>query len=393
MNAIATGHWLTRERVTLIPAISAFAGVAMVLFLWLGGNGTVDPFGKPIGSDFAAFWQAGHIATQGDPARAWDQQVLNDSITRTHGVEYGAAWIYPPPFMLLIYPLGAMPYLTALLIWQLLSLAAIAVVLKSILKSRRDTLVAMASPLTALVLANGQNSFLTAALLGFGLLLMERRPILAGALFGGLSYKPQLGLIIGPLLLLSKNWRAIAGGVAAVVILILLSLLFFGAESWTAWQSSLRYGRHYMEEGSVGFFKSASLFATMRNWGAGETVAYTVQAIGTIAAILLIWTVRNSPLAVRAVAACAGAALSTPYLLDYDMAVVGIGAAFLYAEGRRTDFLPYERSAIAFMWVAPWFSRPAAEYALLPLGPIAMLALMTLAWRRASEHGHPAVDV
>ena len=392
MEGLAAGRWVTRERVTRIAAISAACGFAMLLFLWLARHGTVDYYGKPVGSDFTAFWNAGRIADAGDAARAWDQRLLNDTIRATHGAEYGTAWIYPPVFLFAAAPLGALPYLPALFLWQLVSFLAVACVLKTILQTKRETCIALASPLTPLVLANGQNSFLTAALLGAGLLALERRPALAGSLFGGLIYKPQLGIVIAPLLVFTRNWRAMAGAVATAAALVGLSLLFWGADSWSAWAESLRYGRFYMEQGSVGLHKSASLFSMARLWGAGVGPAYAAQALGTIAAVALIWSMRAAPNFVRAAAVCAAAALSTPYLLDYDMAVVGIGGAFLYAEARKS-FLPYERSTLAFIWIAPWISRPAAEYALLPLGPLATLLLMWLAWRRASGHRHPAVDV
>jgi hypothetical protein len=393
MEALATGAWLTRERVTRIAAISAACGFAMLLFLWITRHGTVDYYGKPVGSDFTAFWNAGHIADGGNAARAWDQQLLNDTIRTTHGVGYGTAWIYPPVFLFAAAPLGALPYLSALFVWQLVSFVAIALVLKAILKTRRESAIALASPLTPLVLANGQNSFLTAALLGAGLLMLERRSALAGGLFGCLVYKPQLGIVIAPLLLFMRNWRALAGAAVAAIGLVGVSVLLWGADCWPAWLESLRYGRFYMEQGSVGLHKSASLFSAARIWGASINLAYVAQAVGTIASVALIWSTRSAPNGLGAAAVCAAAALSTPYLLDYDMAVVGIGATFLYAEARETGFFRFERSALAFIWIAPWLSRPAAEYALLPFGPIAMLLLAWFAWARASGHRHPAVDV
>lgn len=393
LESLANGSWLMRERVSRIAVICAVVGIAMLLFLWLAGKGTVDTFGTPVGADFAAFWEAGRIAGSGDAARAWDQQVLNDAVRTTHGVEYGTAWIYPPVFLLIAAPLAALPYLAGLFAWQLLSFLAIALVLKAILKSNRDTLVALASPLTPLVLANGQNSFLTAALLGAGLLILDRRPGLAGGLFGGLVYKPQLGIVIAPLLLFTRNWRALAGAVAATIALVGISFALWGVESWTAWLDSLRYGRMYMEQGSVGFYKSVSLFSMMRAWDASVGLGYAVQALGTIAAIVLIWKARARTGAVRAAATCAAASLSTPYLLDYDLAVLGIGGAFLYAEARKTAFLPYERSVLALVWIAALFTRPAAQFALIPLGQITILLFAWLVWRRASGHRHAAVDV
>jgi hypothetical protein len=122
-----------------------------------------------------------------------------------------------------------------------------------------------------------------------------------------------------------------------------------------------------------------------RLWGGSVGAGYAAQLAGIVAALLLIWRSAGNGTNFRAAAVCAAAALSTPYLFDYDMAVVGIGAAFLYAEARRSGFLPYEGSALAFIWIAPWFSRPAAQYLALPLGPAAMLLLAWLAWRRVRQ--------
>ena len=68
---------------------------------------------------------------------------------------------------------------------------------------------------------HGHNGFLTALLLGGGLILLERKPFLAGLLLGCLVYKPQFALVLPLLLLALWNWRAIAG--AAVSSLALIS--------------------------------------------------------------------------------------------------------------------------------------------------------------------------
>ena len=58
-------------------------------------------------------------------------------------------------------------------------------------------------------IGHGQNGFLTAALLGGALVVLDRRPILAGILIGLLVYKPQYGLMIPIVLAVSGRWRAL----------------------------------------------------------------------------------------------------------------------------------------------------------------------------------------
>jgi hypothetical protein len=385
VKALESGSWLSRERVTRVALISAAAGAAMLLFLWFGRSGTVDYFGQPVGSDFTAFWNAGRLADAGEASHAWNHASLNASIQATHGTSYEAAWLYPPVFLLVMALLATMPYLPALLAWQSFSLAFAGLTLQRILKNRRATLVALASPLSPLVLAHGQNSFLTAGLLGGGVALLEERPELAGCLLGALVYKPQLALVLFPFLLLTRSWRALLSAATMTAALVLISTMVWGLDSWSAFAGSLQTGREYMEQGTAGFYKSPSLFSMVRLWGGTVEVGYAAQLFGAVAALLLVWRSAGEKANLRAVGVCAAVALSTPYLFDYDMAVVGLGGAFLYAEARHRGLLPFERSALAFIWIAPWVSRPAAQYLALPLGPAAMLLLAWLAWRRARQ--------
>jgi hypothetical protein len=199
-----------------------------------------------------------------------------------------------------------------------------------------------------------------------------------------------LALMIGPLLLFTRSWRAVAAAALVAAALIGLSIWFWGMASWYAFADSLPIGRHFMEQGSVGFHKSASLFAAARLWGAPLVVAYGLQALGFALGLTMIWRLRGADFRVRAAGTCAAMALSTPYLLDYELAIVGIGAAFLYAAAAGSRFLSYERCALAFIWVMPWFSRPAAEYLKLPLAPAAILLLAWLALRRADLTASPS---
>jgi hypothetical protein len=389
---LASGVWLTGSRVRAIAVISGLFGAAMLAFLALAGEGTLDPFGQPIGTDFSAFWHAGRIANGGNPAAAWDLELLNTSVRATHaGSDFATAWVYPPVFLLVASPLAALPYLPALLVWQLLGVVLIIWALSAILKDRLAVLVCLASPLTPMVLGHGQNAFLTSALLGGGLLaLAADRPGRAG-MFGALACKPQLAVQVAPLLLFTRNWRAIGASLLVSAILIGASLLLWGADAWLAFIDSTSLPRRFMEEGAVGHYKSASLFSMARHWGASLAFSYLLQALGAVAGMALLWRLRASSPFVLCAVACAGIALSTPYLLDYDMTVVGLGAVFLYAEARRTTFLDYEKAALAYIWVAPWFGRQVAEIAYLPLLPVSMVLLAVLAHRRATEHS-PAVQ-
>ncbi len=108
-------------------------------------------------------------------------------------------WGYPPFTLLLLRPLGGLPYFAALALWTAGLFAVFAgVTLSQVPPERRGAaLVALAlAPACLINAVGGQNGFLTAALLLGGLLALDRRPILAGILFGLLTWKPHLGLVL-----------------------------------------------------------------------------------------------------------------------------------------------------------------------------------------------------
>ena len=81
--------------------------------------------------------------------------------------------------------------------------------------------------------------------------LLWRAPIWAGVLFGLLTFKPQLGLLIPVALLAGCHWRAVASASATAVVLLGGSLIVLGAETWELYLSTTAsYQRLIMEQGT-----------------------------------------------------------------------------------------------------------------------------------------------
>ena len=87
--------------------------------------------------------------------------------------------------------------------------------------------------------------------------------------------------------------------------------------------------------------------------------------------------------ALKAAAFCLAAVLATPYSLDYDLMVLAPAIAFLAVDGLKRGFAPWEKTALAALWVAPLVARSVAQIALIPLGVIAMLVMFAFIMRRA----------
>ena len=277
MDALRNGSWLTRQRVIAIAAMVGTASLLSLIWLFGFGHGTLDPFGRPLGTDFSQVYAAGKMVLAGNAADVWtwpkhfavQQQIQHSTTVDLYG------WHYPPPFLLVAAPLALLGYIPALLVWQAVTLGAFAWLMWRIVPRWEAILLVLAAPVTLVCVTHGHNGFLTAFLLGGGLLLLERKPLIAGLLLGCLIYKPQLGLIIPPLLLVTRNWRAILGACISAAVLTAVTLLLWGWPVWQAFIDSLPLTRHVvLEQGRTGWYKIMSAFSAIRS-GAGASLSPT----------------------------------------------------------------------------------------------------------------------
>src|SRR5205085_656614 len=177
-----------------------------------------------------------------------------------------------PFFLFVAATLALLPYTAALAVWQAFTLALYLVVTRAIIanqapEDRQDgdgarpswLLLAVAFPAVFVNLGHGHNGFLTAALLGGGLILLDRRPVVAGILFGLMAYKPQFGLMIPLALAAGGRWRTIAAAAVTVAALVVTTTLVFGFDVWPAFRASTHYSRAIvLETGETGWHKIQS---------------------------------------------------------------------------------------------------------------------------------------
>lgn len=422
LDILRSGDWLTvaRARLWALAVLAASAGG--LVYLVATSDGLIDYQGRPLGTDFSNVYAAGTFVLDGEPAAPFDprlQHAREQIIFGANTPFYG--WHYPPFFLALAAVLALLPYQLALLVWQgttlLLYLLAIRAIVSSLPSplwgrstGRRPVgvrvdvasgntstsglwlLLALAYPAAFVNLGHGHNGFLTAALIGFALIQLDRRPVLAGVLFGLLAYKPQFGLMIPLVLVSTGRWRTVFAAAVTVAALMLAATLVFGIDTWHAFFRFAEYTRVIvLETGETGWHKIQSVFSWARMWGASVPLAYAVQGAVTLAvAATLIWLWRSSAsFALKAAALCLAAILATPYSLDYDLMVLAPAIAFLTLDGLSRGFSPWEKSALAFLWIVPLVARGIAQVTFIPLGVIAMLAMFALVLRKASLQSAP----
>ena len=366
-------------------------------------DGINDYRGRPLGTDFSNVYAAGTHVLDGKPAAAFDWPAQHARERQIFGDKtpfFG--WHYPPYFLFIAGLLALMPYALALAAWQTATLAlylgAVWLILRSsapkrcalkprALESPLWLLTALAFPAVFINIGHGHNGFLTAALIGTALVVLDRRPLVAGVLFGLMAYKPQFGVLIPLVLAATGRWRAFIAAAATVAVLTLATFAAFGPDVWRAFFGSAHLTRvEVLEQGGTGWHKIQSVFSMVRMWGGGIPLAYVAQGAATIAiAAALTWLWRSAatyPL--KAAALIVALILATPYSLDYDLVILAPAIAFLAADGLARGFAPWQKNALALLWFMPLIARSIAEQTLVPLGVPAMLLMFVLVLRQAA---------
>ena len=395
LSILRDGSFLTRERIRLWTGAILLGFAAGIAALWITAHGLNDYRGRPLGTDFSDVYAAGTLALAGAPEAAFDPQKQFRQEQKLFGdgtLFYG--WHYPPFFLIVAAALAHLPYLPALLLWQISTLAIYLGAMRMLLRrgpvpaiasDRIWLLGALAFPAVFVNLIHGHNGFMTAALIATALAMLDTRPILSGILFGLLAYKPQFGLMIPLVLAVTARWKCFGAAAATVAVLTLAVTALFGEGIWPAFLSSTHFTREVvLEQGGTGFHKIQSVFAWARMWGGPVAIAYAAQAIVTLCvAAALAWLWRSGASAgSKGAALCIAVLLATPYSLDYDMMVLAPAIALLAADGIARGFRPYERTALAALWFMPIVAREFAGITHVPLGVPAMLAVFALALRR-----------
>jgi len=333
----------------------------------------------------------------GDPAAAYDMARQYAVQKQEFGPQTGFyPFFYPPIYLLICYPLAALPYLTALAIWVVSTAYAYQAVVRHIGQGVVGLVPVLAFPAVFVSVGHGQNALLTTAILGAAALCLDRRPAVAGVLLGLLAFKPHLAVVAPLMLLAAGRWRAFAAAAVTACALALVSLAAFGLDAWKAFIASAPAAKAVLDDKMMDVEKLQSVFGAVRLLGGGADLAYFAQgavALGVIGLLLYLARRELSGEAIGALVATA-AALTSPYFLDYDLALLAIPLAWATAQGVKTGFLPWEKSVLVLAFALPAFSRVLAFAIGVPLAPLAVGLLFWCVVRRAGAYaGHEKASI
>ena len=341
--------WNLRSRFgakAIIRWVRTHESLSLLIFLWLVGLAyTVPTFGLGAiwNSDYLNYWFGPRAVRAG--INPYDVIAYRD---------YGLAFFpkgnlpqfnftYPPHALFLFTPLSFLPPYVSFAAWDLISLAIFWVAAKRVLPKGLPAFLAVLSPATVLCLNFGQTSLVAGALF----LMAAGGSGVAAAL---LTFKPQLGFLAAPLLLL-KGRKPVLIAVAATLFLIVSSQLVFGH-----WYDFLTHASGY-QAGQIFDEEKKNIWYII---GTTPAMGYGVRGFLIYLVVATIVLVRNFNLWTAATATF----LISPYGFHYDMSVVCLGfSILLYTYWDRMPLWQRLVASLAFLapiivWYGTWWVPP-----------------------------------
>ncbi|NHO32566.1 glycosyltransferase family 87 protein [Acetobacter fallax] len=396
--AFMRADWLTPGRARAYCEIFGLFGWATFVLMLLQPYWNAKPDAVPVFGDFVSFWAASHQVLTGHMAEVYDASKHHlAELAAFPGQTFGNfAFFYPPTFLLTCVPMALLPSALAASFWLASAGVAFVRALRRILPQPWATIPILAFPGFVINFTNGQNGILTAALLGWGAVLMRQRPFLAGLCLGCLVIKPQILLAAPVVLLCARQWRVIAGGIVSGMTLIAASWMVFGTVAWTGFFRMSRSARQTFEMGHVPFWKMQSVFTSVRLLHGSISLAYTIQITTTVLVLSCVgWLCFHlnrkkadqsgaGPCAPEMMLMIGALPFCTPFLLDYDLGCLAFPMAWVLARALKTEWLPGEKFILFLAYTYLFGARFCGLLIAVCPTPIIASALLLLVIRRVA---------
>jgi hypothetical protein len=218
------------KRRLMMAAVVLLAIRLLALYIW--------PAWNAVSTDFPNYYTASWALIHGEDMRALYDPVEFQEVAARAGI-HGRAVLFnyfPPLSSAIMVPLAVFTPLTALRIWILVSLLALAVLIR--LVSKYSGLDLLQSTLLALLAGDalgnnflfGQIYILLAVLLLYGFVWSESRPTASGFLLALATAIKVFPAVLLLYLVCQRRWRALSWAGIWLVALTGMSLLLVGAE-------------------------------------------------------------------------------------------------------------------------------------------------------------------
>jgi hypothetical protein len=375
-------HWRADSRKTIYLCAFVLGACALVLIVYgemIWAEHSKQTPGHPARlGDFFALWSYAKIASTHPATELYDLGALHADQVGL-GMEPGLQnpFPYPPPFLLVLWPLTLLPYEAAYLVWILGTLALFAwVVVRTCSRLPICVIGAVVAPATTVTISAGQSGFLMAALITAGVRLAGPRPILAGVLIGLLSVKPQLGLLVPVAFAAAGFWLAFRVACATVIALAGVTTLVFGWAVWPAWIAMLPVYADMFDREQVRLTYMPTVMANLKLAGVSPPIAKGIQAVAALAvAILVARCFRRHPGRLAAAALLVGTFLATPHAMIYELPMTTAALA-LFIEERMRATAAFSLAEVLILLLA--FTFPLVMTAAGISAPVSAVPLVLL---------------
>ncbi|HEV2334892.1 MAG TPA: glycosyltransferase family 87 protein [Stellaceae bacterium] len=378
--------------VILAASCGSFGIMAWVLWVWV--------FAAEPAQDWMVFYTAARAYFDGNLPLIFDGQALTAALNQRFAGWLAMPlhlhpWVYPPSFLVLFAPFGMLPPFASLVVFLASGFIALgAAASLHVGRGQRRWIVAFSLVLCPAVPFNvmtGQNAFFTSALLVGGFGLLTRYPVLAGALLGILTFKPQLWLMVPVALLAARQWRALGSATASALAVALLSLALFGPEIWRVWFALMRgTDEAYRAWVASGRLNGISVFACVAWLGASPGVANLAQwtAIAIAAAFVYQAFRRPQPGALELAVLLAATMLAAPHVSTSDAVLLALATSLFVAASGGEGPRPAHLMLAAAVWIIPLFNPPSV-FRPGSVTPLLIVALLLVILARIREAGTP----
>lgn len=321
--------------------------------------------------DFTNLWAGTLMALKGNVAYLFDAEAYRRELRLLLSpLLPNQEWSYPPSMLLVGVPFAGLPIFIAYVLWTSGTLLLLFLATKPLELVWWARLFIVASPAAIMDVVFGQNGALTTALLLSGLLLAPSRPVIAGILFGLLTVKPQLGVLVPFCLLAAGNYRAILSAGATALLLVIATGLLFGFEVWSLFWTETRPLMTAILEAPFpqGFQMNAvTFFMLARSLGLDLAASYSLQLLASVVAMAVtLWLWRSATKVDHRSKVCLTAILTLvamPYGYIYDTIPISVTVAYFFFNYR--GFLLF----LGVTWLYPVFNQRVAELT-VPLGAL-----------------------
>lgn len=289
-----------------------------------------------IGRDFINVWTGGTLARLGDVGVIYDVPAYRFVLHKAMELSGIYAYSYPPHTLLLAVPFGLFSYPVALALWTVLGAGLFMHAARPYLtRARLPMAIALILPGSLVNVWAGHYGFLVGALGLYGWRWLDAHPKRAGIIFGIMTIKPHLGILIALMLVARREWTAILYATATTLGLAFVSGTVFGFELWPTYVlKTLLFQADLFTEVTRSFHHMMpTTSAAILLLGYSETAAKVWQAASALIAIgvlLEAFRRRVDTLDLGLIASTA-VFLVVPYAFNYDLTIVSLAALVFLA--------------------------------------------------------------